>query len=397
MLDVVLFTAGLVTVVVAMLLRHLEQWSITPPLLGLLTGTVLGPQLGGVLVLPAGEEVRIMQVAARLLLAVALMAIALRYPLNDVRRRVPQVALLVLVVLPVMTGVLALGASWLIGLPVGLALVIGAVLSPTDPVLASGIVTGEPAERDIPERERQILSLESGANDGLALPLVVVALAVALDRSMAAELGTAAYEVAAGIVVGAVAGEAAGRAMRVARAHREVGTAVRSLYTVVLALLVLGASGLVHADGLLSVFVAGLMHNRVITGGDRRAEVEIDETLNQFLVVPVFVVLGAALPWGEWSAMGWGGVLFVLVALLLRRLPVIVALRRPLRGDWASVVWLGWFGPIGVAALFYVGHAHEQGVTDPALWGAATLVVAVSTVVHGLTSGPSRWLYRRRR
>ena len=396
-LDIVLFAAGLVAVLVAMLLRHLEQWSITPPLLGLLTGTVLGPQLGGVLLLPAGEEVRIMQVAARLLLAVALMAIALRYPLNDVRRRVPQVALLVLVVLPVMTGVLALGASWLVGLPVGLALVLGAVLSPTDPVLASGIVTGEPAERDIPERERQLLSLESGANDGLALPLVIVGLAVALDHSLPAELGTAAYEVAAGIVIGALAGEAAGRAMRAARAHREVGTAVRSLYTVVLALLVLGASGLAHADGLLSVFVAGLMHNRVITGGDRRAEVEVDETLNQFLVVPVFVILGAVLPWSEWAAMGWGGVLFVLVALFLRRLPIVLALRRPLRGDWASVWWLGWFGPIGVAALFYVGHAHEQGITEPAVWGAATLVVAVSTVVHGLTAGPARRLYRHRR
>ena len=395
-LDIVLFAAGLVAVIVAMLLRHLEQWSITPPLLGLLTGTVLGPQLGDVLVLPAGEEVRIMHVAARLLLAVALMAIALRYPLNDARRRLPQVALLVLVVLPVMTGVLALGASWLIGLPLGLALVVGAVLSPTDPVLASGIVTGEPAERDIPERDRQILSLESGANDGLALPIVIVALAVALDRPMPAELGTAAYQIAAGIVVGAVAGEAAGRAMRMARAHREVGTAVRSLYTVVLAFLVLGASGLVHADGLLSVFVAGLMHNRVITGGDRRAEVQIDETLNQFLVVPVFVILGAALPWGEWAAMGWGGVLFILVVLLLRRLPIVVALRRPLRGDWASALWLGWFGPIGVAALFYVGHAHEQGITDPAVWGATTLVVAVSTVVHGLTTGPARWLYRQR-
>ncbi len=82
--------------------------------------------------------------------------------------------------------------------------------------------------------------------------------------------------------------------------------------------------------------------------------------------------------------------------MLLRRLPVALALRRPLRGDWAHVTWLGWFGPIGIAALFYLGHVHEQGVTDSRVWAAGTLVIAVSTVVHGLTAGTVRLAYRRR-
>lgn len=396
MLDVVLFAAGVVAVVVAAFLRHLERWSITPPLLGLLTGILLGPEVLGAVTIPPAEDAHVMRIAARLLLAVALMAIALRYPITQMRRRTGEVAVLVLVVLPIMAAIMAAGAAWSMQVPLGLALVLGAALSPTDPVLASGIVTGEYAERDIPGRGRQVLSLESGANDGLALPFLTVALAWALERSMVAEVGKAAYEVAAGLAIGVIAGVIAGRFMRWSREHREIGSSVRELYTLVLAAVVLGLSGLLQADGLLSVFVAGLAHNRVVTGGDRQVEVGIDESLNQFLVVPVFVLLGAVLPWSEWVALGWSGVAFVLVALLLRRLPVVLALRRPLRADRAHVVWLGWFGPIGVAALFYLGHAEEQGVTDPRLWAAGTLVIAVSTVVHGLSAGPARALYRRR-
>lgn len=395
MVDIAMLAAGLVAVVVAVLWRHLQRWSITPPLLGLLCGVLIGPHVIGLLVIPAEEAVGVMHLAARLLLAVALMAIGLRYPLADVRRRIGEVSVLLLVVLPAMAGILAGGAATLLGLPAGLALVVGAVLCPTDPVLASGIVSGEAAERDIPERDRQVLSLESGANDGLALPLVILAITIALDRHMATEIGRAIYEVVAGVAIGAAVGWLAARALRAAESHREMGASVRSLYTLVVAFLVLGLSGLLNADALLSVFVAGLMHNHVVTGADREAEVGIDETLNQFLVIPVFVLLGATLPWSHWMSLGWSGPLFVLVALVLRRLPLTLALRRPLRGSWLHVWWLGWFGPIGVAALFYIGHAHEQGLTDPTLWAAGTMVIAVSTVVHGLTAGPARALYRR--
>jgi NhaP-type Na+/H+ or K+/H+ antiporter len=114
------------------------------------------------------------------------------------------------------------------------------------------------------------------------------------------------------------------------------------------------------------------------------------------------LVLGAALsptdpvlaP-GIATEFGWSGVMFGLAALLFRRLPALLALKRPLRADWTEVIWLGWFGPIGVAALFYLGHADEQGVTDPSVWTAGTLVITLSTVVHGLTAAPGRLGYRR--
>lgn len=395
-MDPVLLAAGLVALLVGGLFTHLERWSITPPLLGLLTGVLIGPEALGAFTIPASDQVHVVQVAARLLLAVALMGIALRYPIGQVRARRRPVALLLLVVMPAMAAAVAVGAAWLLSLPLALAAVLGACLAPTDPVLASGIVTGEPAEEDIPAANRQILSLESGANDGLALPFVIVALAWFLEHPFAGEVGRAAYEVLGAVAVGALAGFGAGRALRWADRHREIGPSVASLYALVLAAFVLGLSGVVGVGGLLSVFVAGLVHNHMLSSDERTSEVAIDEALNQYLVIPVFVLFGAVIPWRDWGELGWRGVAFVAVALLLRRLPVVAAVKRPLRAGWTQVVWLGWFGPIGVAALYYLGHVHERGATDPRLWAAGTLVVAVSTVVHGLSAGPARLAYRRR-
>lgn len=394
--DAVLWIAGAVALAVGTLSAHLDRWSVSPPLLALVVGVVAGPQVTGLASIPASEAPHVLHVAAKLLLAVALMAIALRYPIRDVRAHRREVTWLLVLVMPVMVAVTGLAATWTLGLPLGVAAVLGAALAPTDPVLASGIVTGASAEEAIPSRDRQVLSIESGANDGLAQPFVVLALAWALGDPLDTALATAAYEVVGALAVGAAAGYAAGRALRWAERHREITGSERSLYTLVLAAFLLGATSTLGMDGLLAVFVGGLAHSAATTAEDRRSEVSIDEPMSQFLVVPVFVLLGVALPWSDWGALGWGGVGLVAAALLLRRPPIVLLLRPLLGATRAHVVWLGWFGPIGVAALFYLGHAHGEGVTDPTVWAAGTLVIAVSTVVHGLTAGAGRRLYRDR-
>ena len=394
MLDTILWTAGGVALCTGALFVHLQRWSVSPPFLGLVAGVVIGPQVMGLAAIP-DESIHVMKVAARLLLAIALMAVALRYPMGQVRSRVREVAILLFVALPAMAAVVGFGAAWLLQLPVAVAFALGAALSPTDPVLASSIVTGAAAEEDVPLRDRQTLSLESGANDGLALPFVVLAVAWVLDQPLDAALGRAAWEVLGAVVLGVLVGTVAGRALRWADQHRQMGPSVRSIYTLALAALLLGASAPLRVDGLLAVFTGGLAHNLTTTGADREAEVAIDEPLGQFFVVPLFVLFGVVLPWDGWASLGWPALGVVVVALLLRRLPVVLALRRPLGGDRAYALWLGWFGPIGVAALYYLGHVHAQGVTDPRVWAAGTLVVASSTVVHGFSAGPSRVLYRR--
>jgi NhaP-type Na+/H+ or K+/H+ antiporter len=96
-----------------------------------------------------------------------------------------------------------------------------------------------------------------------------------------------------------------------------------------------------------------------------------------------------------WGELGLGLVAFVLGVLLLRRLPVVLALRRPLGAQLSGAAWLGWFGPIGGAAIAYLTTLPRLGVHDPRLWGAGSAVIVASTVVHGVTStAGQRWLAR---
>ncbi|WP_324277972.1 cation:proton antiporter [Blastococcus brunescens] len=162
-----------------------------------------------------------------------------------------------------------------------------------------------------------------------------------------------------------------------------------------LALAVLGLSGLIHVDGILAVFACGLAFNVVSTGSERTDDAPIDEAVNRFLVLPLFVGLGAVLPWSAWAELGWRGPALVVGVLLLRRLPIVWLLRRPLHLGRPDALFLGWFGPIGVSAVFYLALEADHLRLDPVVLAAGSLVVAASTLAHGITSSPGRDLYRR--
>lgn len=395
-LDTLLLTVGALGVVVAALSARLRRLPLSEPLLALVVGVLVGPAVLGVLTMPTIlDDHKTFHEATRLLLAVSVMGVALRYPFSHARRQVGPVVLLLLVAMPLMALVSA-GLAWgILGMSVAGALLVGTAVAPTDPVLASSVVTGAPAEEDLPERDREVLSLESGSNDGLGLALVLVAVAVAGPMTGAKALGEMSWQVLGAVVLGGLAGWLAGRAIRFGEEHGATSKGPLLLFTLVLALAVLGVSGVLHLDGILAVFVSGLAFNLTVTGSDRTSELEIDEAVNRFAVLPVFLLLGAALPWAEWGRLGWAGVLLALAVLLLRRLPVLLLLKRPLRLGWADAAYLGWFGPVGVSAIFYLTlEAKDLGVR-PDVLAAGTLIVVASTIAHGLTSAPGRVLYKR--
>lgn len=386
---------GGLAVAIAVGSAKLRQLPVSEPLLALIVGVLAGPAVLGLLDVPQELRSTLLLEVSRALLAISLMAIALRYPVRDLQSLGKPLLILILVVLPVMAAVTAGLALITVGLTVGLALLLGACLSPTDPVLASSVVTGGPAEESLPARTRRLLSMESGINDGLAYPFVVVALAVAVPASLAGAAGKAAYGVVAAVALGALLGWVAAKALNFADERGDVDAGSMLVFTIVLAIAVLGAARLIRADGVLAVFVAGLLFNALAAPGEREQEGKIDEALNRYLVLPLFLLLGLELPWGEWRHFGWGAAAFVVLVLLLRRLPWLLALKRPLELRRRDAVFLGWFGPIGVSAVFYLSHAEEKGATDPRLWALGSLVVVASTVVHGITSSPGRQLYER--
>lgn len=396
MLDAWLVAAGGLVLVVAAFSGVLPRLPITEPMIGLLVGVALGPAGLGLLELPVPEQEHILHLAARITLAIALVAIALRYPVGEMTRRWRPVLVLLVVVMPAMAALTALVGTWTLGMSVPVAAVLGACLAPTDPVLASSVVTGEPAKRSLPARLRVTLSMESGINDGLALPMVLVA-ASAVGASLQQHLWLeAAWKVVGALLVGVLLGLLAARLLRHAERHSEIARSQELLYSVVLATATLGAAGAARTDGLLAVFAAGLAFNAATPEREREQEVEIDEGVNQVLVLPLFVLFGAALPWDGFARLGWAGAAFVLGVLLLRRLPAVALLGRAVGARGApDVVWLGWFGPVGVAAIYYLTHLSSLGVDDPVVWHAGALAVTASIVAHGLTAAPGRRAYAR--
>lgn len=391
---VLLTAVAALGLLVAALSARLRLLPVSEPLLALVAGIALGPELLGVVELPPlTQEHALVHEMSLLLLAVSVMAIALRYPIRDVRRRGRDVLLLLLVVMPLMAVTTAGLAWWVLSVPVTAALLVGAALCPTDPVLASSVVTGDPAEKALPSRTRQLLSLESGANDGLALPLVVVALALATPLGAGEATVEVVREVLGAVALGAALGWIAARAVCTGEKHGATSPAPVVVFTLVLALGVLGAAKWAGVSGIIAVFVAGLLFNAGSTGQERAGAVPVDEAVNRFLVLPVFVVLGAVLPWSDWRALGWAGPALVVGVLLLRRPPWLLALARPLRLPVPDAAFLGWFGPIGVSAVYYLTDIAERTDIDARLLAAGTLVVAASTVVHGITSTPGRRLY----
>jgi NhaP-type Na+/H+ or K+/H+ antiporter len=395
-LDLLLTVVGALAVAVAALSGRLRELPLSEPLLALALGVVAGPQLVGVVDLPDDVLLVALTETSRLLLAVSLMGVALRFPLRELRAEVRPLVLLVGIVMPLSALAGAGIAAVAVGLPLGVALVVGACLSPTDPVLASSIVSGRPAERQLARRLRLLVTAESGSNDGLALPLVALAVAGAASALHPASFARVTYEVLGAVAVGVVLGGLASVAVRWAERRDEVEHSAELLFTMVLGLFVLGAAQLLGTDAVLAVFVAGLTYNGLASKADRTAAVPVDEGINRYLVLPMFFLLGLALPWERWQELGWQSAVLVVGVLALRRLPFLLLLRRPLGLTRPDAVFLGWFGPMGVSSLFYVLLAAEEGVDDPRLFPVVTLVVAASTVVHGVTAAAGRSWHARR-
>lgn len=373
----------------------------TQPIVAVAVGVALGPHALDVLhVTPVAEPHVVLEQVARFTVAFAVTSIALRLDPAYFRDRARSLAVLLGPGMVVMWLASALVAFLV--LPVGavVALLVGAVLTPTDPVLANAIVNGETATENVPERLRHLLSGEAGINDGAAYPFVFLPVALLAHPVETALVDwatrTLLHEVLGAVLLGFLAGAVVGQLERLESAGDFLEET--SVFTIVVALtfFVLGATKLAGTDGILAVFVAGIAYNWRADPQDEAREQRVEEVFDRLFTIPVFVLFGMALPWGGWLALGWRGPALVGGVLLFRRLPMILAFRRfvpPLDRPAASL-FVGWFGPLGIAAVFYALLAMKETGTD-LVWHAASLVVAGSVLVHGLTSTPLTHRYGR--
>lgn len=379
-----------------------ERTPVSEPLIALIAGVLIGPAALGLLDLAElGNETLILEQAALVTLGIALVGVALRLPVGYASGNWRLLVVLLGIVMPLMWIVSGLLVYLILGLPFWVSVLIGAIITPTDPVVASSIVAGGVAERNLPSFLRHAISAESGFNDGLALPFVVLPVLV-LTEPPGEVLGhwlthTLLLEILAGAALAALMGYAAGKILR--WAERKETMERTSLLTVSLALslTVLGVTELLHLNGVLAAFVAGIVFNFAGSSDAKESQEEIQEAISRFFDLPIFVVLGMALPWEGWLELGWGGLLLVAAVLLFRRLPAVLALRPllgPLRSRGSDVLFLGWFGPIGAAALYYAAFSlRETGIEE--VWVVGSLVICTSVLVHGVSATPLTKLYGR--
>lgn len=393
-INVTLAAVGGLVLLLGLLSRPVDRSVLSPPLLAFCLGAALSPY-GFALLDPArwGDPHHLIEEAARVTLGISLMGIALRLPARFIFRQWRPLAVLLIIGMPAMFLVSSLLSAWTLGLPLLMALLVGACVCATDPVIASSIVTGGVAKENLPGGFRHLLSAESGANDGLAYPLVLLPMLLMAHPPATAGFDwfvkTWLWEVLGSVLIGAVIGWVSGRALEWTERKGWLDQPSFLSLSLALTILVLGVGKLFGTDSILAVFAAGIAYDQVVGGEDRSAADNVQEAVNLFFTLPVFALFGLMAPWEKWAALGWDGVLLAVLILLLRRLPVVLALRRwlpPVREP--AISWImGWFGPIGVSALFYGAMATERtGSQTP--WVVASLVVFASIIAHGLTAAP---------
>jgi NhaP-type Na+/H+ or K+/H+ antiporter len=272
---------------------------------------------------------------------------------------------------------------------------VGALLSPTDPVLSSAIVTNP----RVPRLIRHSLNLESGLNDGLALPAVLAFTASAAGDEDFGWWQFVLQDVLVGLVTGVVVALVASRLMPGGRAFgHEISTHQKALYAIGVAFTAYGLATLPpEGNGLVAVFTAA-----VAFGIWRPDIAESFETQSEDVVelvkLGVFLVFGAIVTVDGLFGDGWAAVAVVAVTFLVARpVAVFVALAGTRRVGTAEKAFMAWFGPKGVAtmafALFVLGSAasHAERV-----FNIAALAVLVSIIAHGLTDNAgSEWIARR--
>jgi NhaP-type Na+/H+ or K+/H+ antiporter len=280
--------------------------------------------------------------------------------------------------LPLTLVITALLAHYVAGMAWPQALLIGAILAPTDPVFAAALVGND----KVPARLRHLLNVESGVNDGLALPFVIVFLAVAAG-SDDLHLGELGIELASGIAIGVAVPWLALWLER--RRIFSASTQYEPLNAIAIGLLVLALGYATHANLFLAAFAAGIT---VATFGPRQREAfeHFGELISEVLKLAALLVFGALISVEFLGEISWTGWIFAILALVVARpLALWLSFLRSglsLREQAAAM----WFGPKGFASVVYGLLVLEAAIPDAdAVFHLVALTIVLSILAHSST------------
>ena len=295
--------------------------------------------------------------------------------------------------MPITCGIVAVATKALTDLSWTEAFLVGALLSPTDPVLSSSVVNNPRVPRVI----RHSLNLESGLNDGLALPPVLALTAALGADSDFVWWKFVLQDVTLGVGYGLVIGYIASRLLpRGGALEASIPAHQRALYALGVAFLTYGLTTLPpHGNGVIAVFVCAIVLG--IRRPDIRHYLARSDDIIEIVKLGVFVVFGSLLAFDTLLDDGWAAIGIVVVTLLIAR---TVAVWIALAGtgiDRDEKAFMAWFGPKGVATMTFSLLVLSAGIPQgERIFNLAALVVLCSIVLHGVTDTPgAEWLARR--
>ena len=357
-----------------------------------LVGIILGD--GGLDVLRFDPESGFVENLAVLALVVILFRDGLEVDAELLRREWHLPLRKLVLAMPVTAVIVAVVAVALTDLSWTEAFLLGALLSPTDPVLSSSVVTNP----GVPRTVRHSLNLESGLNDGLALPPVLVLIAALEARGDFVWWQFLLQDLSLGLAYGIAIGLAASLVLPRGGPYAQAMPAhQRSLYALGTALLAYGVTVLPpHGNGFIAVYVCAM------TLGIRRRDIRAyfeqrAEEIIEIIKVGIFVVFGSLLTLDGLLGDGWAAIAIAAVTFLIAR-PVAVWLALAGTGLSAAVkAFMSWFGPKGVATMtFSLLVLGSQVAEAERIFNLAALAVFCSIVLHGVTDTPGvDWIARR--
>ena len=263
------------------------------------------------------------------------------------------------------------------------ALIVATILAPTDAALGKPVVSNT----RVPGRIRQALNIESGLNDGIALPFLLFFIAIAEAEEGANLISLLLSEVGIGIIVGVAIGWVFARALVLSSERGWILPIWRQIAVVTIPVLVFVAADELGGSGFIAAFVGGLIFGRIVLASYPDIA-DFAEDLVEILVMVAFMIFGGLLLQPRLGDFTWEMLLYALLSLtLVRMLPVAISmigkhLRLP------TVLYMGWFGPRGLASLIFAAVVIEE-VDIPEtdfMVTVVTLTVALSILLHGITA-----------
>jgi NhaP-type Na+/H+ or K+/H+ antiporter len=388
----------LCTLFVAAVSRRIHNTIITVPMLCVVLGLLIGPIGLGFVDIPVGNEA--VRIVAEVTLVMVLATDASRIRLRSVRNDHSLPVRLLAIGLPLTMFSGAVAAKVVFpAFPFWEAAILAIILTPTDASLGQAVVSN----RLVPARIRQTLNIESGLNDGIAMPFLLLAISLALASEAGPEglLGWTLWgsqQIFFGALVGLGVGYIGIRFTAWGLRSGWMTGEYSKIAAITLPLVAFGIAEIVHGNGFIAAFLLGATAGNVPVRVNRKPLSEHMAVEVELLMVLTFLIFGAVLLEPALRNLESSVIVYALLSLtVVRMLPVFISMIGA-HVRLATTLFMGWFGPRGIASILYIYTVlAAEGIENETLIYTATMVtVFLSIFAHGMTAAPAAKWYGRR-